>query len=123
MKPVQLTRKRRNKHGARKTVVDGITFDSTKEAQRYQQLKVAQAGGMIKDLQLQPRFVLQEGFRSKWWPEKVRAIYVTWDFMYREGERQVVEDVKGPSTRRLADYSLRRRLFLKRYPEVVFREV
>jgi hypothetical protein len=116
------TRRPGNKYRARKTVVDGITFDSVAEGRRYGELKMMQAAGLIKDLQLQPRFLLQEGFRSRWWPEKVRPIHVTWDFLYQEGERQVVEDVKSPPTRQETAYSIRRRLFLRRYPEIAFRE-
>lgn len=36
-----------NKYGAKKTVVDGVTFDSKAEARRYQQLKLMQQAGEI----------------------------------------------------------------------------
>jgi hypothetical protein len=35
----------------------------------------------------------------------------------------VVEDVKSPPTRQETAYSIRRRLFLRRYPEIEFRDV
>ena len=41
----------RNKFGARKKMVDGIEFDSTHEAEVYQQLKVRQAAGQIRALE------------------------------------------------------------------------
>ena len=49
----------RNKYGARKTVIDGITFDSKREAIRYQELKLLERAGEIKDLELQPKYILQ----------------------------------------------------------------
>lgn len=37
----------KNKYGAKKTVVDGIKFDSQKEARYYQQLKIRQRAGEV----------------------------------------------------------------------------
>tara|TARA_R100000808_G_scaffold21668_1_gene46833 strand:+ start:382 stop:717 length:336 start_codon:yes stop_codon:yes gene_type:complete len=45
-----------SKYRAVRTVVDGITFDSKKEAAYYKQLKVMEAGGFAKDIRLQPKF-------------------------------------------------------------------
>lgn len=42
-----------------------------------------------------------------------RAAYYTCDFLYREGGRIVIEDVKSKATARLADYGLRRKLVLR----------
>ena len=56
--------KQRSKYNARKTEIDGIKFDSAKEAARYAELKLLRDAGKIKDLQLQVPFVLQEGFKS-----------------------------------------------------------
>ena len=47
-----------NKYGARRTQVDGIWFDSQKEAARYQELKLLQSIGLIDELELQPVFPL-----------------------------------------------------------------
>jgi hypothetical protein len=51
-------RARRNKYGATKTTIDGITFDSKKEAQRYCELRLLQKAGEITHLELQPAFRL-----------------------------------------------------------------
>lgn len=48
---IQARRKPANKFGAVKKQVDGITFDSTHEAECYQQLKMLQMAGDITDLQ------------------------------------------------------------------------
>ena len=47
-----------NKFNARKTVVDGITFDSKKEANRYRELKLLERAGKICCLRLQVPFEL-----------------------------------------------------------------
>ena len=104
------------KYGNRKTVRNGITFDSQKEAARYDALMLLLAAGEIKDLKLQPEFTLQEAFTTPQ-GERVRAIRYRADFAYRKRVREgvdtrwerVVEDVKGFRTK---DYELKRKLML-----------
>lgn len=97
-----------NKYRNRKVTIDGITFDSKKEGQRYQELKLLQRAGKIRDLRLQVEFELipkQAGERAC----KYKA-----DFVYHlagTGE-MVVEDVKGKRTR---DYIIKRKLMLWRH--------
>ena len=43
-----------NKYGNKKAVRNGITFDSQKEAVRYDQLMLMLCAGEIRDLKLQP---------------------------------------------------------------------
>ena len=50
------TNKRANKYNAKKVIIDGIEFDSTKEGKRYLVLKKAQEDGIISELTLQPRW-------------------------------------------------------------------
>ena len=79
----------RHKYHAKKTVVDGITFDSIKESRRYTELKLLERGGVIKDLELQPRYdVVMDGHK---------ICYYMADFRYTDVERgcQVIEDVKA----------------------------
>ena len=114
--------KTRNKYGNIKIDLHGTKFDSRKEARRYKDLLLLEAAGTIRNLELQPRFLLQEGFRDpagKW----IFPIHCTWDFAYEEKEKRVVEDVKSPITRRETAYGIRKKLFMKRYPEIEFREV
>ena len=52
-----------------KTVADGIKFDSKLEAERYEQLKILERAGVIRDLKLQPEYELIQSFRkngTKW---------------------------------------------------------
>lgn len=108
-----------NKYGAKKTTIDGLTFDSKAEASRYQDLKLLERAGVITDLKLQPVFILQPAFTDA---EKNRyqAIKYRADFQYTEGEQVVIEEVKGFETEA---WKLRKRLFLFRYPQYVLRVV
>lgn len=56
---------KRNKYGAVKTSVDGHTFDSKKEAEYYQELKIRMQCGDIKGFCLQPVFILAPGLKYK----------------------------------------------------------
>lgn len=103
-----------NKYGARKTIIDGIPFDSKKEAERYQELKLLRCAGEIIDFTLQPKFELLAGFEKK--GKKYKPITYTADFIviYPDGRREV-EDVKGVLTR---DFQIRRKMFEIQYPDL-----
>lgn len=110
-----------HKYNAKKTVVDGIKFDSKKEAERYKELKALEHVGKIERLELQPRFTLMDGFRYE--GKAVRKIEYVADFLYRDLSTLefVVEDVKGVKT---DVYKLKKKLFLKHYGnEYKFREL
>lgn len=81
----------RNKFGAKKTIVDGIRFDSMAEAKRYGELKLLARAGEIHDLEIHPRYPLDvKGTRV--------CTYVA-DFVYRDTRGTLhVEDVKGMRT-------------------------
>ena len=49
---------KRNKFNAKKTVIDGITFDSGREALRWCDLRMMELSGVINCLQLQVPFIL-----------------------------------------------------------------
>ena len=92
--------KTRSKYGNKKTVVDGITFDSKKEAARYQELKLMEKAGVIIDLQLQPPFPIAIN------GEKICTYKA--DFAYKvKAGGEVVEDVKGVRT---PIYNLKKKL-------------
>lgn len=76
-----------------KTTVDGIVFDSKKEAHRYAELKLLLRSGAIKELELQPKFTFPLTYRSG------RHITYAADFRYNQDGKSVVEDVKGVQTR------------------------
>lgn len=99
-----------SKYRAFKTTVGGITFDSGLEAKRYTQLKILEAAGTIKHLQIQPKFNLMD--RYKYDGKTIRAIYYIADFVYEENGKRIVEDVKGIRTK---DYIIKSKLFIKKY--------
>lgn len=75
-----------------RTEIDGIQFDSKKEAQRYTELKYLQECGEITDLRLQVEFTLQEAFTDIS-GKRMRAIRYKADFTYRYPDGSfVVED-------------------------------
>ena len=53
-----LKQPRRNKYGAISTEVDGIKFHSKKESVRYNELRLLEKAGEIKELKLQVKFEL-----------------------------------------------------------------
>lgn len=90
-----------SKYHAHPTLVDGIRFDSRKEAARYRELCLLERAGEIQGLQLQVPFLL---FPKSRYGRPVKYIA---DFVYTENGRQVVEDAKGYRT---DVYKLKRRL-------------
>ena len=86
-----------SKYNSRKTKIDGITFDSKREANRYLELKLLQRAGKIKDLQLQVPYELTPAYTNKS-GKKIRASRYYADFVYIENGEQVIEDVKGVKT-------------------------
>ena len=111
------------KYHNKKTVADGIKFDSRLEAERYAQLKMLERAGAIRDLELQPEYELIPSFKKdgKTWR---RTVYKA-DFRYilAEGDRIIIEDVKG-STAVITDvFRLKQKLFEYRYPELTIKIV
>ncbi len=54
----QKGKKRKNKYNNTKVVFDGKTFDSEHEASVHAELKVLERGGIIRQLQLELRFII-----------------------------------------------------------------
>lgn len=100
----------RSKYRAKKTVVDGITFDSRKEADRYLVLKGMEEDGLIENLRRQVRYELVPAFDVD--GKHYRPVYYVADFAYVEDGKEVVEDVKGVRT---DVYKLKSKLFARRY--------
>lgn len=100
-------KRKSSKYHAEKSSRGDLTFDSKKEARRYDELMLMKQAGMIQDLKLQVRFCLIEGFKT---PEGVKhnGEYYVADFVYERKTApdcngdvhwlKVVEDVKGYRT-------------------------
>lgn len=108
-----------NKYHNRKTVIDGITFDSKKEADYYCELRIRRMAHEITGFDMQVPFVLLEPFKYK--GRKIQGIKYTADFVvyYPDGRKEII-DVKGLRTR---DYIMRKKLLLSKYLDIDFLEV
>lgn len=93
-----------SKYNNKKTYVDGIKFDSKKEANRYCELKLMERCKAISNLELQVPYIL--------YPKRdgLRAVKYVADFRYVEDGKTVVEDVKGVLT---DVYKLKKRMMLE----------
>ena len=102
----------KSKYRATKTVVDGITFDSKKEAKRYAELKLMERAGAIRDLQRQVRYELIPAFDCD--GKHYRSATYIADFVYTDVKtgKKIVEDVKGMRT---DVYKLKAKMFAHRY--------
>lgn len=106
--------RRTHKYGARKTIVDGVKFDSRAEAGRYIYLKSLERDGEITDLELQPEFELQPKYKKD--GKTVRAIKYIADFKYINSDGEIViEDVKGMET---TEFKLKRKMFEYKFPDL-----
>lgn len=101
-------KKGKSKYRNQKTELDGIVFDSAKEARRYMELRMLQTAGEIKDLRLQVEFKLEVN------GEKVASYYADFTYYLKTGE-YVVEDVKSKATRRIPVYRLKKKLLKSIY--------
>ena len=101
-----------NKYHAKKTTINGITFDSKHEANRYCELLLMEKAKAIQDLKTQVSFPLI--MKSKYGKEIVYKA----DFTYYEDGKLVVEDAKSPGTRTPL-YRLKKRLVAEKYGIVI----
>ena len=99
-------------------MLDGMKFDSRKEANYYAELKMLKMAGEIVDIRCQVPFELQPKFRHN--GKAIRAIKYIADFVitYPNGEQKVI-DVKGYKT---DEYTLKMKMLLYKYPYLDFEE-
>lgn len=90
---------RQSKYKAQITTVNGIRFHSKAESKRYLVLKSLYDAGQIKDLKLQVPFDIKVN--------NMKVCRYIADFTYIEGDKYIVEDVKGVKT---PLYSLKKKL-------------
>jgi hypothetical protein len=109
----------RSKYNAKPVIIDGHRFASLREGARYRVLSTWQAAGIIRDLELQPKFILLAGYRRENGKWERPTTYVA-DFRYVERGLVVVEDVKGVKTE---TYKLKRKWFQFLNPTIQFKEV
>lgn len=112
----------KQKYGNKAVIIDGIKFQSKKEANRYCELKLLERAGKIKDLELQKTFELIPTQRE---PDTItktgkvkqgkvieRSCCYIADFVYKENGQLIVEDTKGMRTE---VYKIKKKLMLYVY--------
>ena len=106
---------KKSKYRNRRVRVDGILFDSQKEADYYQELKLQLKAGNIKGFCRQPEFILQEGFGD------IRPITYKPDFIvfHNDGSYEIV-DIKGFETQ---EFKRTRKLFKAKFPRLELKVV
>jgi hypothetical protein len=94
-----LAKPKRSKYGNVKVTINGITFDSGKEADRYLVLKAKEAAGEISHLELQPVIRLYSG-TTPVRGVSGRHLFYKADFRYFDTKKDalVIEDSKGFKT-------------------------
>jgi hypothetical protein len=102
---VQERKDPRRKYGNHPTTVDGIRFDSKREARYYEQLKLEQAAGLVRYFLRQVALHLPGGTR----------LVVDFLVVMADGALRYV-DVKGRET---AAFRIKRREIQHHYPIVV----
>ena len=126
----------RNKYKAVKTTIDGITFDSKREAKRYTELKILEKAGHITHLEFQPVYQITVNgvdickYKADFRYFTVRAESNERSYnskgewqtptMTGDKEGQIVEDSKGFRT---PIYRLKKKLVEALYPGTQIREV
>lgn len=101
---------KQNKYHNKKVIVDDIKFDSKKEAKRYNELKLLEKAGLIKNLQRQVKYELQPSFKYN--GKTIRAINYIADFVYKKNGELIVEDVKSEATRKDKVYTIKKKMLL-----------
>ena len=109
-----------SKYHSKKITINGITFDSVREGNRYRELILLERAGEISALQLQREFILQPPFRKN--GKAIRAIVYVADFVYTDNltGNTIVEDVKGFKTK---EYNIKKKMFEYAYPHLTIKEV
>ena len=126
----------KNKFGSRKKKdkpkMDGYTFDSMPEMNRYAELKMMQKAGLISDLEVHPVYELAKGVKNNF-GQHIYCWKYKADFAYRDvkGNCQCVEDVKSLrinkkgkkyGTSQSRDYKLTRNEFMRQNLNMKFIE-
>lgn len=112
----------------RRKVLDGIEFRSTLEANCYRLFRTWESAGAIRNLVCQPKYMIQPKMRFS--GRTLRAMYYIADFRFERKIKAnvlaaflrwetVVVDAKGY---RMPVYQIKKKLFLPRFPDLVFEE-
>ena len=101
-----------SKYNAKKTELDGYTFDSQIEARYFIQLKWLKTNKQIKGFEIQPKFLLQESFKKDGKTHRKIEYIADFKIINLDGSIEII-DIKGMTT---PLFQLKQKLFHFRYP-------
>ena len=104
-----------SKYGNVRCQIDGISFDSLAEGNRYSELRLLEKAGIIRLLCPSPALPKKERFKL------TAGLAYTPDFTYYEDGRRVAEDVKGGKATMTQAARMRVKLFRECYPDIELR--
>lgn len=104
-----------SKSAKEKRTLDGHEFSSDLEFKFYKYLLIQKEEGIVKNITIQPKFLLQEDFVK--YEKKIRKIEYIADFEveYTNGDI-IIYDTKGMTT---PDFKLKQKMFDFRYPDKI----
>lgn len=111
-----------SKYHAKRIEVDGVVYDSKKEAKRAAVLEQQEKYGIITNLQRQVPFELQPGYTNNQ-GKKIRPITYIADFTYEKDGKKIIEDIKGSKLTLTEAYKIKKKIFMYKYPEYIFLEI
>jgi len=103
------------KYNNKRVRVDGILFDSQKEADYYSELKLQLRAGVIKGFCRQPEFILVDGFA-----DKKPVIYKADFIVFKQDGTAEIIDVKGMETE---IFKLKKKQFEDKFPGLELKTV
>lgn len=117
-----------NKYKNVKTTINNIEFSSKMEGKVYECLLNLEKNNIIKELSLQPKFVLLDSFKGMYYDSKkekiidnkIREVTYISDFAFIYKNKKFVLEVKGMMDQK---YPIKRKLFLHKYPDILFLEI
>lgn len=111
-----------SKYKARSVEVDGIRFDSKKEASYYRIYKMQLSAGQIKSLELQPKYELIPKHRRRGKAVRSMSYYADFEIEHLDGRVEII-DVKASATFKTDVYKMKKKLFEYLYPDKEIVEV
>jgi hypothetical protein len=124
----EIAKPRKNKMNNQKVVIDGIMFDSHREANHYCELKIMKKQGIIIDFLRQVNFQISDGYYDRY-RKWIRPIAYRADFViikidiYGDRRNSVKLEIHEPKGHRTQAYLNKKKLFQQRYPEYEFIEI
>lgn len=102
-----------SKYKAKKTVIDGIVFDSKLEAEYYVYLKMLKKLGKIQGFDRQMKYELIPSYKQTDTNKTIRGVSYVVDFVVYYNDNTVAYiDTKGYET---ADFKIKKKLFETKY--------